>query len=183
MDTWCVLWLDFFESMDMQKFHLLVSQSRGSNRLWLQFSRMCFFRQNTWLSFELLQCESLDLPLLFVSVHTYYQWTVSICLLKPPWLSALYSHWLQGYLTFLWTDSMWVFRSSIVVCFCSHLLPMNCFYMSLQTSLAWGFIFTLITGIFDFLMDWFNVCLQMTLLWKFLVTQIADYKDVSFSHE
>ena len=115
--------------------------------------------KNTWLSFELLQCESLDLPLLFVFVHNYYKWTVSICLFKPPWLGALYSHWLQGHLTFLWTDSMWVFRSSIVVCFCSHLLPMNCFYMSLQTSLAWGFIFTLITGIFDFLMDWFNVCL------------------------
>ena len=102
---------------------------------------------------------------------------------RLPSVVALYWHWAQKYLTFLWAALMWVFRSSIVVCFCSQLLQMNCFYMSLQTSLAWGFIFTLITGIFDFLMDWFNVCLQMTLLWKFLVTQIADYKDVSFSHE
>ena len=48
--------------------------------------------------------------------------TVSICLFKPPWLGALYSHWLQEYLTFLCNASMWFFRFPFVVSFHSHQL-------------------------------------------------------------
>ena len=101
-------------------------------------------------------------------------WTDSICIFRLPCVVALYWHWAQKYLTFFWAASMWVFRSSIVVCFCSQLLQMNCFYMSLQTSLAWCFIFTLITETFDFLMDWFNVSLYIFHCCLFLFTLITN---------
>ena len=100
-------------------------------------------------------------------------WTDSICIFRLPCVVALYWHWAQKYLTFFWAASMWVFRSSIVVYFCSQLLQMNCFYMSLQTSLAWCFIFTLITETFDFPMDWFNLqcdSLDLPLLFVFVHT-------------